>query len=37
MSSSVKTVERAYQNYINGQWVKSSSGRCFRYDPSSEE
>src|SRR6267378_2400864 len=38
MSSSVKTVVRAYQNYINGQWVKSSSGEMFPvYDPSTEE
>jgi len=38
MSSSVKTVVRAYQNYINGQWVKSSSGEMFSvYDPSTEE
>src|SRR2546428_9201094 len=26
MSSSVKTIVRAYQNYINGQWVKSAVG-----------
>src|SRR5260370_33850764 len=38
MSSSVKTIVRAYQNYINGQWVKSSSGEVFPvYDPSTEE
>jgi betaine-aldehyde dehydrogenase len=38
MSSSVKTVVRTYQNYINGQWVKSSSGEMFPvYDPSTEE
>ena len=38
MPSSVKTVVRAYQNYINGQWVKSSSGEMFPvYDPSTEE
>src|SRR5260370_2281798 len=38
MSSSVKTTVRAYQNYINGQWVKSSSGEVFPvYDPSTEE
>src|SRR5260370_37502806 len=38
MSSSVKTVVQAYQNYINGQWVKSSSGEMFPvYDPSTEE
>src|SRR5881628_4040451 len=38
MSSSVKTIVRAYQNYINGRWVKSSSGEMFPvYDPSTEE
>ncbi len=38
MSSSAKTVVRAYQNYINGQWVKSSSDEMFPvYDPSTEE
>src|SRR5260370_18203783 len=38
MSSSAKTIVRAYQNYINGQWVKSSSGETFPvYDPSTEE
>ena len=38
MSSSVKTVVRAYDNYINGQWVKSFSGEMFPvYDPSTEE
>src|SRR5260370_16802845 len=38
MSSSVKTIVRAYPNYINGQWVKSSSGEMFPvYDPSTEE
>src|SRR2546422_225730 len=38
MSSSVKTVVRAYQNYVNGQWVKSSSGEMFPvYDPSTGE
>src|SRR5216683_1706671 len=38
MSSSAKTIVRAYQNYINGQWVKSSSGEMFPvYDPSTEE
>src|SRR6266481_4993611 len=38
MSSSAKTVVRAYQNYVNGQWVKSSSGEMFPvYDPSTEE
>ena len=38
MSSSVKSIVRSYQNYINGQWVKSSSGEAFPvYDPSTEE
>src|SRR5258706_2232601 len=38
MSSSVKAVVRAYQNYVNGQWVKSCSGEMFPvYDPSTEE
>src|SRR5436189_25270 len=38
MSSTAKTVVRAYQNYINGQWVKSASGEMFPvYDPSTEE
>src|SRR5260370_33419212 len=38
MCSSVKTIVRAYPNYINGQWVKSSSGEMFPvYDPSTEE
>jgi betaine-aldehyde dehydrogenase len=38
MSSTVKTVVRTYQNYINGQWVNSSTGDMFPvYDPSTEE
>src|SRR6266436_4659281 len=38
MSSSVKTIVRSYENYINGQWVRSSSGETFPvYDPSTEE
>src|SRR5258707_7667380 len=38
MASSAKTVVRAYQNYINGQWVKGASGETFPvYDPSTEE
>ena len=38
MSSSVKTVVRAYQNYVNGKWVNSCSGEMFPvYDPSTEE
>ena len=38
MSSIAKAVVRAYENYINGKWVKSSSGEMFPvYDPSTEE
>jgi betaine-aldehyde dehydrogenase len=38
MSSIVKTSVRSYQNYVNGQWVSSTSGETFPvYDPSSEE
>jgi betaine-aldehyde dehydrogenase len=38
MSTSAATVVRTYQNYINGQWVKSSSGEMFPVcDPSTEE
>jgi betaine-aldehyde dehydrogenase len=38
MSSSVKTVVRVYQNYINGQLAPASSGETFPvYDPSTEE
>src|SRR2546428_2193073 len=38
MSSSQKPIVRAYQVFINGQWVKSSSGEMFPvYDPSTEE
>ncbi|HET8922655.1 MAG TPA: aldehyde dehydrogenase family protein [Candidatus Acidoferrum sp.] len=38
MSSIVKTSARTYQNYVNGQWVKSSSGEMFPvYDPSTEQ
>src|SRR5437660_12244808 len=38
MSSTAKTIVRAYQNYINGQWGKSASGEMFPvYDPSTEE
>src|SRR6201981_2024195 len=38
MSSIVKTSVRSYQNYVNGQWVGSTSGETFPvYDPSSEE
>ena len=38
MSSIAKTSVRTYQNYVNGQWVSSTSGETFPvYDPSSEE
>ena len=38
MASSVKEQVKTYQNYINGQWVSSSSGETFPvYDPSTEE
>src|SRR6201982_2596205 len=38
MSTSAATVVRTYQNYINGQWVKSSSGEMFPFcDPSTEK
>ena len=38
MSSIAKTSVRAYQNYVNGQWVSSASGKTFPvYDPSTEE
>ena len=38
MSSSAQPSVRTYQNYINGQWVSSSSGKTFPvYDPSTEE
>jgi len=38
MSSIAKTSVRAYQNYVNGQWVSSASGETFPvYDPSTEE
>src|SRR5260370_25394051 len=38
MSSTAKTIVRTYDNYVNGQWVKSSSGEMFPvYDPSTEE
>src|SRR5260370_35733647 len=38
MSSSATTIVLAYQSYINGQWVKSSSGETFPvYDRSTEE
>ncbi len=38
MSSSAQPSVRTYQNYINGQWVPSGSGKTFPvYDPSTEE
>src|SRR5215470_7533213 len=38
MSSPAKTAVKTYQNYINGQWVASSSGETFPvFDPSTEE
>src|SRR5215471_7988912 len=38
MTSVAKTSVRTYQNYVNGQWVGSTSGETFPvYDPSSEE
>ena len=38
MSSIAKSSVRTYQNYVNGQWVSSTSGETFPvYDPSSEE
>ena len=37
-SGIVKAGVRAYQNFINGQWVSSASGETFPvYDPSTEE
>jgi len=38
MSTTAKPTVKTYQNYINGQWVASSSGETFPvYDPSTEE
>ena len=38
MSGTAKVTVKTYQNYINGQWVNSSSGETFPvYDPSTEE
>ena len=38
MSSIAQTSVRTYQNYINGQWVSSASGKTFPvFDPSTEE
>src|SRR5277367_3182760 len=37
-SGTVKAGARAYQNYINGEWVSGASGETFSvYDPSTEE
>ena len=38
MSTIAKPTVKTYQNYINGQWVASSSGETFPvFDPSTEE
>jgi len=38
MSTTAKPTVRTYQNYINGQWLASSSGETFPvFDPSTEE
>jgi len=38
MSSIAKTSVRTYQNFIDGRWVSSASGKTFPvYDPSTEE
>src|SRR5579862_3202927 len=38
MSSPAKPVVKTYQNYVNGQWVSSSTGKTFPvFDPSTEE
>src|SRR5689334_7846722 len=38
MPAGVKTEGRNYQNYFNGEWVDSKSGKTFEVvDPSSEE
>ena len=38
MSSPAKTAVKSYQNYVNGQWVSSSTGETFPvFDPSTEE
>src|SRR5499427_2373421 len=38
MSSIAKASVRTYKNYVNGQWVPSTSGEIFPvYDPSTEE
>jgi betaine-aldehyde dehydrogenase len=38
MAGSVKAEVRTYQNYVNGEWIPSTSGETFPvYDPSTEE
>jgi len=38
MSSPAKPAVKTYQNYVNGQWVSSSTGKTFPvFDPSTEE
>ena len=38
MSTTAKPTVKTYQNYINGQWLASSSGETFpAFDPSTEE
>src|SRR5271170_1288246 len=38
MSTTAKPTVKTYQNYVNGQWVGSSSNETFPvYDPSTEE
>ena len=38
MSSPAKPAMKTYQNYVNGQWVSSSTGKTFPvFDPSTEE
>jgi betaine-aldehyde dehydrogenase len=38
MAGGVKTEVRTYQNYVNGEWSPSASGKTFPvYDPSTEE
>src|SRR5246127_1194123 len=38
MSSPAKPAVKTYQNYVNGQWVSSSTGETFPvFDPSTEE
>jgi len=38
MSSPAKPAVKTYQNYVNGQWISSSTGETFPvFDPSTEE